>query len=122
MSIKNKIFLVLSGSLIGFINGFFGGGGGMVAVPALTLILNQEQKVSHATALAVILPVTLVSVIAYFISGKASLQPFKVTALSIAVTVGGVIGALILKKINNKALCKIFAVLMLIAGVKMVVG
>ena len=121
MSIKNKILLALAGAFIGFINGFFGGGGGMIAVPSLTLILKQEQKISHATALAVILPLTLVSAIAYLASGKASFELGNTLATTISVTVGGVLGAMLLKKANNKILSKIFAVLMLVAGVKMAV-
>ena len=35
--------------------------------------------------------------------------------------VGGIIGALLLKKINNKALRIIFAIVMVIAGIKMIV-
>jgi uncharacterized membrane protein YfcA len=51
---KNKINLFLlnafGGLLIGFANGFFGGGGGMLAVPFLQHVLKEDEKVSHATA------------------------------------------------------------------------
>ena len=45
-----------------------------------------------------------------------------IVIVAVSVTVGGIIGALLLKKVSGKALGKIFAVLMLIAGVKMIAG
>ena len=56
-----KIYIVLFGALIGVINGFFGGGGGMVVVPLLTKMFGLEQKKAQATALFIILPISLVS-------------------------------------------------------------
>ena len=122
MSAKQKILLTVVGIVTGVVNGFFGGGGGMIVVPMLTMILGLEQKVSHATALAVILPVTVVSTIAYFLRGSVKTPTLTLIIVAVSVTVGGIVGALLLKKVSNKALGKIFAVLMLIAGVKMIVG
>ncbi len=117
---KNKKFLaVLFGSITGFINGFFGGGGGMIVVPVMTLLMKMEQKTAHATAIAVILPVSIISTAIYFFSGTFGAEFNPTLLTSIGVTVGGVLGALILKKIDNKLLVKGFAVVMFIAGVKM---
>ena len=42
---KKQIFLlILSGAVIGFLNGFFGGGGGMVCVPILQRVLSLSSK------------------------------------------------------------------------------
>lgn len=122
MNAKQKILLTAVGVVTGIVNGFFGGGGGMIVVPMLTMILGLEQKVSHATALAVILPVTVVSTVAYFLRGAVLAPTLTIIIVAVSVTVGGIIGALLLKKVSGKALGKIFAVLMLIAGVKMIVG
>ena len=56
-----NLALVLAGAGIGFINGFLGGGGGILVVCALLAILKMPQKEAHATAILVILPITLVS-------------------------------------------------------------
>ena len=122
MSAKQKFLLTVVGIVTGIVNGFFGGGGGMIVVPMLTMILGLEQKVSHATALAVILPVTVVSTVAYFLRGAVKAPTLTLVIVAVSVTVGGIVGALLLKKVSGKALSKIFAVLMLIAGVKMIVG
>ena len=48
--LNNKKFGILGlifGVVIGFINGFFGGGGGMIVVPVLYYIFKLPEKVSH---------------------------------------------------------------------------
>ena len=119
MNKKQKALLIVFGCVTGLINGFFGGGGGMIVVPVMTLIMKIEQKVAHATAIAVILPISLISAVTYFISGTGGDFWSPLISTSIGVIVGGIIGAKILKKIDNKLLVKLFAVVMLIAGVKM---
>lgn len=114
---KQKIFLILTGVLTGVINGFFGGGGGMVLVPLLIAVLRLQQKTAHATALAVILPISVISAITYLFGGKVEWG--LVLLVSIGASLGGVLGAFFLKKINNGALNKIFALLMIVAGAKM---
>ena len=52
---------VLAGSLAGAVNGLFGAGGGMVLVPALTLLTPLEEKSVFPTSVSIILPICLVS-------------------------------------------------------------
>lgn len=117
---KKNLYMALAGAGVGLINGFFGGGGGMVVLPLLTILFGYEQKNAHATAIAVILPVTVVSAVAYVISGGFSAFNLDMLWTTLGVIAGGVIGALLLKKISNAWLVKIFALVMLIAGVKLV--
>jgi uncharacterized membrane protein YfcA len=116
LSVKDKVYMALTGALTGLANGFFGGGGGMIVVPLMSFLLNVKTQKAHATALAVILPITLVSALIYFTSGKFD---FEIGIPSgIGVVVGGIIGAWLLGKLSAKWLTKIFAIVMLIAGVK----
>jgi hypothetical protein len=46
---------LLLGSLVGLLAGFMGGGGGVLVVPALTLIAGLGQQLAQGTSLAVIL-------------------------------------------------------------------
>ena len=114
--IKTKVFMALTGALTGLANGFFGGGGGMIVVPLMSFLLKMKTKTAHATALAVILPITLVSALVYFLSGSFDFATGIPTG--IGVVGGGVFGAWLLGKLSAKWLIKIFAVVMLIAGVK----
>ena len=56
---NNKNFeilkLLLVGAVAGFVNGFFGAGGGLLIVPMLSLICGLDSKVAHATTLASVL-------------------------------------------------------------------
>lgn len=108
---------VIFGSIIGFLNGFLGSGGGMIAVPILEKIKKIDNKKAHATAIAVIFPLSIVSGVVYSLNFE--LDILTILILSGGVTVGGIAGSLLLKKLNSKAVRIIFAVLMLAAGIKM---
>lgn len=113
----NVFLLVLASLFVGFINGFFGGGGGMVCVPMLEKFLNIPSKKAHATAIAVIVPLSLISSVIYVL--KSQVDFGQVLWISIGVCVGGFLGAILLKNINSKVLRVIFALIMMAAGIKM---
>ena len=115
--IKDKFLEILGGVFTGFANGFFGGGGGMIAVPFMTYALKKEPKKSHATAILVILPITVFSATTYVLKGAIDWTITWQTA--VGVLVGGVVGALILKKIPNKILTYLFGFVMIVAGIRM---
>lgn len=115
--IKEKLFLVLAGGFTGICNGLFGGGGGMITVPFLTMLCGYEPKKAHATAIAVILPVSIISAIIYVVKGYFKLK--LSLAVGLGVILGGILGALLLKKFSNSVIEKIFAGIMLVAGIKL---
>ncbi|MBE7087470.1 MAG: sulfite exporter TauE/SafE family protein [Clostridiales bacterium] len=108
---------VLTGVVTGFINGLFGGGGGMIVVPMLTYLLKRSPKTAHATAILIILPLSLVSGLIYLAFGNFKWEIGL--PVGIGVTVGGIVGAFLLKKLSAKWVTIIFAVMMAIAGGKM---
>lgn len=113
---KNKILMSVFGTIIGFINGIFGAGGGMLVVPAFEFVFKKKPEIAHATAILVILPVTLASAIVYVSKGIFDLE----LTLSVGggVVLGGIIGATLLGKLKAKALRIIFSALMIFAGLK----
>lgn len=119
ISKKQVLILIGIGSVIGLVNGFFGGGGGMLCVPIFEKLFGLESKKAHATTLCVILPLSLVSSIVYIYSNDINF--INLSWVSLGAILGGVIGAFFLTKINNKWLRIIFAVLMFGVGVKMVI-
>lgn len=92
----------------------------MLCVPFLQKALHLDSKKSHATAIAVIAPVTLISAGAYLMEGAAPL-PDLYFAIG-GVLVGGIAGALLLKKLPAWIIGGVFALLMIVAGVKMIIG
>ena len=115
--IREKILLAVTGICTGIANGFFGGGGGMIVVPMLVFLLGREPRRAHATALLVILPISVISGFIYASFGKFSFSVGLTAGLG--VIAGGAIGALILKRISGSLLTKIFAAVMFAAGVKL---
>lgn len=115
---KANIWILLTiGLFIGFVNGFWGGGGGMICVPTLTLILKLEEKQAHATTILIMLPLSIASFIVYMLKGSIDYQ--VALTITIGFVIGGIIGAMLLNKINNMVLQLIFAIVIIIGGVKL---
>lgn len=115
---KKKAVMILAGLFIGAVNGLFGAGGGMLAVPCLTYIGSLDEKSAHATAIALILPLCLVSSIAYGVG--ASFENGVILPTVLGVTIGGILGACLLKKLSSNVVSFLFYALMLFAGLKMI--
>ena len=62
----NKIWFAAAGGAAGIINGFFGAGGGMVLVPLLIGVAKLEDKKAFSYAIAIILPMCLVTIAVYW--------------------------------------------------------
>ena len=118
VSAKRKIAMCIVSLFIGAINGLFGAGGGMLAVPCLTHVWGLDEKSAHATAIAVILPLCLASSVVYALKGNY--EPSVILPTVIGVTIGGIVGALLLKKMSANAVSFLFYALMTFAGFKMI--
>lgn len=115
-NIKKYVKTAFWGVGVGVVNGVFGAGGGMLAVPILRKC-GLDQKTSHANAVAVILPITVISAILYLLKGVVQLNdsfPFVPTGL-----LGSVTATFALQKFSNKFLQKIFAAFMIYAGARL---
>lgn len=117
ISAKNIVIGSIGGIFVGFLSGLFGGGGGMIVVPLLVFALGLTEKSAHATAILTILPISIASSVVYIVSGTVNY--LQLLYATIGFVVGGILGALLLKKLNNKVLRIIFAIIMIIAGLKM---
>ena len=114
-SVKNSQ-RILCGGAVGVANSLFGGGGGMIAVPMLQKT-GLKEKEAHATAILLILPISLLSFVFYAWKG---LYDFSVLIpTSLGVTVGGILGARLLGKLPVKTVNLLFAFLQFAAGVFM---
>ncbi len=113
-----KLLIIVSGALIGLINGFLGGGGGMFCVPILQKLFGLQTKQAHSTALVVMLPLSVVSSVIYLLNNNIDI--YSLSLCGIGVLFGGVLGALALKKVKSKWVVLVFGILMLVSGVKMV--
>ncbi len=92
----------------------------MVVVPMLRRLLGYDERCAHATAVAVILPVTAVSAFTYLNAGIfPTVTGFSV---SIGVFLGGISGAAALGKLKPTFIEKLFSAAMFAAGIRMLLG
>lgn len=116
---KQNYLLWFIGFVSGIFNGLCGSGGGIILVPSLTYFTKVEKHNAHATAIAVILPLTVISSFIYLKSGIIDINT------TITVTIGTIIGAFIGSKLLTKLpiniLRKIFGTFMIIAAIRMVI-
>lgn len=108
---------LIGGAAVGMLNGLFGGGGGMVAVPVLKTA-GRDAKHAHATAIAVILPASAASSIVYLVRGFIPFGLFL--PVVIGVVAGGALGARLLSRVSGRTVTFIFALTMLVAGLGMI--
>ena len=116
---KNFFLKSIFAVLVGFVNGFFGGGGGLLCVPTLQKVYKLDTKKAHATAVAIMLPLSIVSSIIYLFSNSINIT--STLSVTIGSVLGGLIGAFALKKFNSNFVRWIFIIILFSAGVRMVV-
>lgn len=117
---KKKKKAVGGGLALGAVNGLFGGGGGMIAVPILADVLGYSRKQAHATAILIITPVCAVSAITYIVNGFIDFS--VIIPAAIGNVVGGLLGAKLLGKLPKLWVDIVFIAIMLVAGIRMVIG
>lgn len=107
-----------TGFLTGIVNGLFGSGGGMIAVPCMKKFQNIPQKKANATAIAIILPLTLISICIYIF--KVQIPYKEVLLVSLGGFLGGIVGAKLLNKLKGRIIGIIFGIFILIGAFRMV--
>lgn len=113
---EQKGRFALAGALAGLVNGFFGGGGGMILVPMLERTCGVEQKKAFATSVAVILPLCVLSAGVYLLRGGLELTAALPYLLGGAL--GGWIGGKTFHAVPALWLRRGFALLLLYGGVR----
>lgn len=113
---KIKKSTVLAGISAGFLNGFFGSGGGIIAVPILEKS-ELSKKEAHATALFMMLCLSAVSAGLYFFEGDFDF--FEAAKYIPGGIIGSICASLLFKKINPALLRKIFGGIITFSAARM---
>lgn len=113
---KNTGKSLVTGALAGVANGLFGSGGGLFLVPLFTKWLKMDQRKAFATSVAVILPLSVVSLVVFLFRG--SLDFWGALPYLIGGLLGGLISGKVFKKVPVTLLRRIFGILILYGGVK----
>ena len=111
---------LLWGIPIGFINGFFASGGGIVAVLVLQKFFSLNEKKAHATSIMIILPLTIAGVAVYTIAGYSDVPVILKAASGAAI--GALLGAKLLSRLSGRFIRIGFGVVMAAASIKLLIG
>ena len=109
------LYLIIIGMLAGLVGSIIGIGGGVLIVPALTLILKVPIKYALGTSIICVM-VTSLSASSRFLRKNLVNIPLGLT-LEIPTTIGGIIGSFSVAFLNNKILFIIFASFIAAAGI-----
>ncbi|MDR1663879.1 MAG: sulfite exporter TauE/SafE family protein [Clostridiales bacterium] len=117
---NKKCLRTAVGALVGIANGLFGAGGGTILVPAMEKFFKVETHKAHATAIAVILPLSVVSAVIYMRGAPVDWR--AVLYVSAGGAAGGYAGANWLNKLSAGWLHKIFGAFLVFAALRMLFG
>ncbi len=110
---------MVAGALAGAVNGLFGAGGGMVLVPLLISYVGLEDKLAFSTAISIILPLSIVSIVVYWLNGTFPLSqawPYLIGGLA-----GGLLGGICFRKVSANFLHKALGLFILWGGIKLLI-
>lgn len=110
-----KVKVIIVGLITGILCGLFASGGGLVLVPAFVYIFKLTEKEARAMSVFCILPMVLASLLFY---KRAEYIDWKLgICCGIGGTIGGIIGAKLLKRIKDKYLVLIFIAFLVYAAI-----
>ncbi|MDD2417949.1 MAG: TSUP family transporter [Oscillospiraceae bacterium] len=116
--LKKNYKLITIGALAGAANGFFGAGGGLFLVPLFVRWLEIEEKKAFATSVAVIFPLSAISLIVYFL--KVNINIIEYLPILLGGLAGGLIAGQIFGKISVTLLRRVFGILIIYGGIRAV--
>jgi uncharacterized membrane protein YfcA len=112
---------ILIGLVAGAASGLFGIGGGLVMVPALVYFFQLTQHQAQGTSLAVLtLPVVILGALKYYSEGNVQVKMAIFIALSFIIGAYG--GSVIVHKLSDPMLKKIFGALLFVVSIRMIIG
>lgn len=120
MSITTLIILILIGLGAGMLSGMIGIGGGLIIVPALVYFMAMNQFSAQGTSIAAMLPpIGILAAYNYYQEDAINMKYALIIGLTFVI--GGYFGSkLTLNFISESMLKKIFGIVMLAGGIKMI--
>ncbi len=105
---------------IGVLSGLLGVGGGSFLVPILTSFFALDQHLAHGTSLAVVVPISVVGAAVYSFHG--TMDVLLAAQLAVGGVIGAAVGARLMKKIPAAQLRRMFGVMLILVGIRMVMS
>ncbi|MBQ9744202.1 MAG: sulfite exporter TauE/SafE family protein [Clostridia bacterium] len=118
---KKWVIIAILSLLAGCINGFVGTGGGIVIVYMLLFLDSgggDSTKNAFAKTLVAVIPMSFVAFLVYLNNGNVDTE--LMGRVFIPATLGGIVGACLMYKIDKKWLTMIFSSLVIYSGVTLI--
>lgn len=110
--------LIILGLAAGALSGLIGIGGGIIIIPALVIFFGLSQKMAQGTTLALLVPpIGFLAALTYYKHGFVDIK-FAILII-IGFIVGSLIGAKFAVKLPTEILTKVFAISIILIGIKM---
>ncbi len=119
MTLESALLTVAVGICVGIVSALFGIGGGIVMVPFMVLVLGEGQHLAEGTSLLVIVPTATAGVFAHRRARYVTTKTFL--GLGLAGAAGAIAGARLAFLIDGPLLQRLFALLVLLVGVRLIV-
>lgn len=118
----NELFILLAiGLFAGFLSGLIGIGGGIVIVPVLVYFFAMNQKTAQGTTLFMfLLPIGILGVYNYHKAGHVDFKTAAIMATTFVI--GSYLGSKTAISIDTRVVKQIFAVSIILIGIKMLLG
>lgn len=110
--------LMLVGTISGFVSGFFGAGGGIVLILALSFLMKSEQKGIFAQTSLITATFAAVSAIMYSLKGNLPIN--TASRYIIPAALGGAVGAVLLRRLKLKIVKRVVALSVILGGLIMI--
>ena len=117
---QRAIRSVICGSMVGFICGFIGAGGGMMMLLVLTSVLGYELKTAVGTSVFIMAATALTGSVSHFVIGGVP----DITALIacvISTLVFALIASVIANKVSAKTLNRATGIVLVLLGASMII-
>ena len=109
--------IIIVGLAAGLLSGMFGVGGGILIVPALVLFAKMDQRIAHGTSLGAVLPISIASLITYWVNDHVD---WPVAAwLALGAVAGAVIGTKLLHVLPHRTLALSFSALLIVTAIRL---
>ena len=117
---NSTILLLLSlGLLAGILSAMLGVGSGILVVPVLVLIFGLSQKSAQGTALALMIPMALAGTLRYISNPEVHIDFWQVSVLTLGTLVGVIIGSLVVTRLSNEMLQRLFAIFLMVVAARL---
>ena len=118
---REILYFLMAGIFAGIMSGLFGIGGGLIIVPFLVLVMGFGQQTANGTSLVALLgPVGLLGVIAYYNSGQINGSHIRAGVLiAVGMFAGAYFGSKFALALPELILRRSFCIFLILVAIRM---